>query len=101
LLETLVCNQIARQGHDVFYWRDEREREVDFVVCDGLKPSSLIQVCETIDNEKIWKRETESLLIAAEALRVNDLLLLTDNAIKSVPVEGITVKSVMDWLIGS
>lgn len=99
LLETLVCNQIARQGNDVFYWKDEKEREVDFVVCEGLRPLSLIQVCETIDKEKIWKRETESLIIAAEALGVNDLLLLTNNSKNFKSTEGILAKSVMDWLM--
>jgi len=100
LLETLVCNQIVRRGNDVFYWKDEKEREVDFVVCEGLRPISLIQVCETIDNEKIWKRETESLLIAAEALGVNDLILLSNNPKNFKSAKGILVKSLMDWLIG-
>jgi hypothetical protein len=100
LLETLVCNQITRQGNDVFYWKDEKDREVDFVVCEGLRPLSLIQVCETIDTEKVWKRETGSLVVAAEALGVSDLLLLTNNPKGFKPIDGIKVKSVIDWLMG-
>jgi len=99
LLETIVCNQIVRQGYNLFYWRDEREREVDFVVCEGLKPLSLIQVCDTIDNEKVWKRETGSLFAAAKALGVNELLLLTNTTGNIKTVNGIRVQSVLDWLL--
>ncbi len=99
LLETIVCNQLARLGYHLFYWKDEREREVDFVVCEGLRPLSLIQVCDTIENEKVWKRETESLFLASKALGVDELILLTNSTRNIKAVEGITVKSVMDWLL--
>lgn len=99
LTETIVCNELKRKGYNLFYWKDERDREVDFVVCEGLKPLSLIQVCERIDNEKLMKREVHNLFLAAEELKVNDLLLLT-NGTPNIPVpEGIMIKSVIDWLL--
>ena len=99
LLETVVSNELKRRGHDLFYWKDVREREVDFVVCEGLKPLSLIQVSERIEDEKVMKRETGSLLLAGEALGISDLILLTET-IPHLPVPpGIRVVSVLDWLV--
>lgn len=99
LLETVVSNELKRRGRDLFYWKDIREREVDFVVCEGLKPLSLIQVSERIEDEKVMKRETTALFLAGEELAVTDLILLTESA-PALPVpEGIRVVSVLDWLI--
>ncbi len=99
LLETIVCNHLARQEKNLFYWKDERHREVGFVVCEGLKPLSIIQVSENTDDERVWKRETESLLSAGEALGVDDLMILVNNNSKAPPVDTIQVKSVLDWLM--
>jgi len=99
LLETVVSNEFRRKGKDLFYWKDVREREVDFVVCEGLKPLSLIQVCERIEDEKVLKRETTALFLAGDELAVKDLILLTE-AVPALPVpNGIRVVSVLDWLI--
>lgn len=99
LLETVVSNEIKRRGRELFYWKDVREREVDFVVCEGLKPLSLIQVCERIEDEKVLNRETTALFHAGHELAVEDLILLTET-IPALPVpEGIRVISLLDWLI--
>jgi predicted AAA+ superfamily ATPase len=99
LLETMVSNELKRRGHDLFYWKDVREREVDFVVCEGLKPVSLIQVCEGIDDERVLKRETGGLYLAGEELGVSELILLTDT-IPHLPVPaGIRMLSVLEWLM--
>ena len=82
-----------------FYWKDEKGREVDFVICEGLKPVRLIQVAETIDNAKVWKRETESLLRARAVFGAIESIVLTNHFQEISKVEGITVKSVLDWLL--
>jgi len=99
LLETIVCNHLARKEKNLFYWKDERNREVDFVVCEGLKPVSIIQVAAHVDGDRVWKRETDALKIAGEVLNVSDLTLLV-HEIRNVPeVKNIRVMSVLDWLI--
>lgn len=99
LLETVVSNELRRRDNDLFYWKDIRDREVDFIVCEGLRPVSLIQVCERIEDEKVMKRETTALLLAAEELNVKDLILLTE-ASSNIPVpEGIRVMSLLNWLV--
>ena len=53
MLETVVCYELMRKNFNIFYWKNERGKEVDFVVCQGLKPLYLIQVCERIENVKV------------------------------------------------
>lgn len=101
LLETVVCNHLARKEKSLFYWKDERNREVDFVVCDGLKPLSIIQVSENTVDERVWKRESEALLSAGKALGVSDMMILVNNISRRPPAENIPVKSVLDWLLES
>jgi len=71
---------------------------VDFVVCQGLKPLCLIQVCERIDSEKVMKRETDPLLLAGEELKVNELILLADVIPDMKPPDGIKLISAIEWL---
>jgi predicted AAA+ superfamily ATPase len=99
LLETIVFNELKRRGRDVFYWKNERGKEVDFVVCDGLKPKQLIQVTDIIENERQFKRETDSLLLAAEDLKVKDLLLLTNRSDTFPLPEKIQMQSIISWLL--
>ena len=99
LLETIVCNQLARTGNNLFYWKDERNREVDFVVCQGLKPVSLYQVSDNLDDERVRKRETESLRIAGEVLQIRDLTLLVNSSRNIPEVKDISITSVMEWLL--
>ncbi len=99
LMETVVCNDLKMKEWNLFYWKDVREREVDFVVCDGLKPLSLIQVCDWIEDEKVMKRETAPLLLAAEELGVKDLILLTGTAPALPTPKGIRVVTLLDWLM--
>lgn len=99
LIETVVCNELKRKDKSLFYWKDVREREVDFVVCQGLKPVSLIQVCERTEDEKVMKRETNVLFLAGEELAVSDLIILTETS-PTLPVpKGLRVVSVLDWLM--
>jgi len=99
MLETIICNELKRRNADIFYWKNAYGKEVDFVVCQGLKPLSLIQVSERIENEKIMKRETEPLLLAAEDLKVEELILLTEVAPHLKAPYGITIKTTMEFLL--
>ncbi len=98
LLETIVCNHLLRQGHQVYYWKNEQGKEVDFVASNGLKPHTLIQVSEQLNDDRVAKREISALLLGAEALKVDQLILLTDKEPQISVPEPITTKSIMDWM---
>ncbi|MCK4809378.1 MAG: ATP-binding protein [Candidatus Omnitrophica bacterium] len=67
----------SRPGVKVFYWKNSREKEVDFVIKEGLKIIQLIQVSCFEKFEQMASREIKSLLSASEELECNDLLVVT------------------------
>ena len=80
LYENLVAIALRKREMSgtisVFYWKNQRNEEVDFVVKEGLQITRLIQVCADISNPKTFKREMRSLVKASQELNCDDLLLL-------------------------
>ena len=62
---------------EIYYWKDQQHREVDFVVKEGTDVSQLIQVCYDINDLKTKMRELKSLVRAADELDCSDLLVIT------------------------
>ena len=64
---------------ELYFWKGPQQEEVDFVIKKGLKVDSLVQVCFDVDNPKTKAREARALIKAAEELRCEKLIILTDN----------------------
>ncbi|HJH28338.1 MAG TPA: ATP-binding protein [Methanosarcinaceae archaeon] len=62
---------------EIYYWKDQQHREIDFVIKEGADVSQLIQVCHDIDNPKTKERELRSLVGAAKELGCSYLLVIT------------------------
>lgn len=106
-LENVVYVELLRRCSaeclDVYYYRPgPRDKEVDFVVCDKNQALQLVQVAYDIDAPKAFKRETSALIAASEALRCDNLLLLSFADTRDVEISGKTIHiySVLEWLLG-
>lgn len=80
LLENIVFLELLRDNKEIYYYRTGQGYEVDFLIKDGEKITHLIQVTESLKDEKIIKRETRALVKAKEELKYADkarLLILT------------------------
>lgn len=97
LLENVVCVEILRkksvnQNLEFYYWKDYQQNEVDFVIKEGKKIKTLIQVCQDLSDSKTKDREIKSLLKASNALKCKNLLIITwdyeaeEKNIKFVPL---------------
>ena len=73
----LKRRQQQKPGRQLYYYRDYDQKEVDFVVKEGLKIAQLIQVCWDPAEPKTKKRETEALLTAGEELKCKNLHMIT------------------------
>jgi len=91
LLENLVaqaCYRRQLQGEmRVYYWKDPRGSEADFVLQRGHTVESVIQVSLDAESPKVRTREIRGLLHAGQALRCSDLLLLTGTGEEGESVE--------------
>jgi len=81
-MENVVFLELLRRTNkkplmEIFYWRDSQEREVDFVIKEGLRIKQLIQVSFASDRNEINEREIKSLLKASELLKTKNLLCIT------------------------
>lgn len=69
LMENIVATELKiRQsfepGTEIYYWKDQSGREVDFLVKDGLKVTELIQVCQDLSDMGTKEREVKGLVRA-------------------------------------
>lgn len=84
IAENLVAIELKRKetldpNMEIYYWKNPRHEEVDFIVKEGLKVKQLIQVCWNINEYKTKEREIRALLKASKELECNNLLLITED----------------------
>lgn len=83
LMENAVAVELLRRRSsdtrlfEVYYYKDNFGKEVDFVVKKGAKIKQLIQACYNIEDFGTKERETRSLISASSELKCNNLLVLT------------------------
>jgi len=96
LMENAVFLQLVRLSNrrplmEVFYWRDVEERQVDFVVREGVEVRELIQVTYATGFDEIDRRELRGLLKAAEATGCRNLHVITWDYEDARRIEGFNV----------
>ncbi|MEW6607158.1 MAG: ATP-binding protein [bacterium] len=64
---------------EIFYWKDQFHREVDFVLKEKLKTKQLIQVCSNVYDEKTKHREIKALIKAMDEFGLKEGLVITED----------------------
>lgn len=77
LYECIVAIELKRRDEEIYYWKNQQQQEVDFVVRKGLRICKLIQVCYDVDNLDTKKREVRALISASRELKCKNLLVIT------------------------
>ncbi len=60
-----------------FYWKNQQQEEVDFVIKKRIRITQLIQVCVSLLEPRTWEREIRALLKASRDLHCKNLLIIT------------------------
>jgi len=103
LMENLVAVELMRRKSyfnadwEIFYWKDHRQREVDFLVKQGPIVKQLIQVVFASGRDEVRKEELDSLLRAGEELRCRDLTLITWDYEDEIERGGRRIRAVPLW----
>ncbi len=98
LEETAVFHKLEQKERQLFYW-NERNKEIDFLVCNGLEPNELIQVTHSdLSNLKTKKRELAPLLEPAVFQDVARILITSDWPDHAVP-EPVQNYRLWEWLL--
>lgn len=77
-MELAVFLELKRRGREIYYWKGEKQKEVDFVVRDGGE-LELMQVCASVEDAGTRERETSSLLSAMESLGLRGGTIITED----------------------
>ena len=108
LIENTVAIELKRRqasdsSLDIYYWKNDLQEEVDFVIKDGLKVKQLIQVCYNMDNPNTRLREIKAMLKASSELKCSDLLIITWDYEAEEEHKGkkITFIPLWKWLLSS
>lgn len=88
LLENLVLLEFIRRkyeiGKNLFYYRNQSDKEVDFVVRENNVVRQLVQVCWDMSNPKTQKREIGFLMACAKDFPNGELFVITWNEQKEI-----------------
>ncbi|MBM4126990.1 MAG: ATP-binding protein [Nitrospira sp.] len=99
-LETCIMLELDRHGADVRYVRTADGYEVDFLARHPSGQEELIQVCASLDDPAVCKRETRALLEAARRHPAASLHLVSlDIPARLDLPEAITVHAAWEWLL--
>lgn len=99
LLENAVFLALRSRGHALAYFKDEKQRETDFVV----DQKYLIQVCERLDEPSTREREIHALEAAMQRLGLNKALVISLETQETIvlgtkPKRTIEVVRACDWM---
>lgn len=98
LLENLVHLALRRQGAEIYYYTSPENYEVDFYLPDRRQ---LIQVTQHLDHPGTRERELRAIEAAAQHIKVEHALILSENNEPQQEVGGIPVEicSIAEWLL--
>jgi hypothetical protein len=83
-LENLAAIELVRRGYDLYYWRNDKGEEVDFVVLENQKVSRLIQVSYDMSMENTREREVRALKKGMMHFGLKKGIILTANREESI-----------------
>lgn len=96
ILENMVFLELKRRGQELFYYSGKGE--CDFVVREGMRTKSAIQVCYRMESPKARERELRGLLEAMDILDADEGLILTDDQHEDLKAEGRKVSVRPFWI---
>jgi len=101
LMENLVFVELMKRGYrpnfDLFYYKTKNNKEIDFMVREGIKVNSLIQVAYDTGVFNTDNREVNALVEASEEVNCDNLLLITWDEEKTETVKGKEIKYIPLW----
>jgi predicted AAA+ superfamily ATPase len=102
LAENIVFLELKRKvlsspDLEFYYWKDERHREVDFLIKEKLKITKILQVCWNIEDKETRKREIEALIKAMKEFDLSEGLIITEDYEGKEKIKNKEIKFIPLW----
>ncbi|MBM3282828.1 ATP-binding protein [Candidatus Gottesmanbacteria bacterium] len=97
LAENLVSLALRSTLAEIYYWKDEKGQEVDFIIKEGLKATKAIQVCWQMEDPKTTSRELKGLLKALKELELSEGIVITEEEEREELIGDKKIKIIPLW----
>jgi predicted AAA+ superfamily ATPase len=97
LLENVVFMALRRLSPAIYYYKTQKGREVDFIMQTQERKKILVQVCESLANEKTKKREVAALTEAMAELGLESSIIVTRNEEDQLNIEDKKINIMPIW----
>jgi predicted AAA+ superfamily ATPase len=100
-LENLAAVELKRRGYDLFYWRNTRGEEVDFVLVENGRVTHLIQVSFDISLADTRERELRGLIKGLKHFGLTRGTILTNRQEETITKEDVEIQVLpfSKWLL--
>ena len=96
-LENAVFNELRRHNKEIFYYRTNTSKEVDFVIQDSNGAIQLVQACLEIDREETLTREVNALIEAKNELNAKSTIIVTLDQERQIKLGNNTISVIPFW----
>ena len=93
----LKRREIVNPELELYYWKDQQHREVDFVIKKALKIEQIIQVCWNLEEPRTKDREIKALIKAMEEFELKQGLIITEDYEAEEEIKGKRIKFFPLW----
>ncbi len=99
-LQNLVYTELLKNEKEVYYWKNKKNQECDFIIKEKDKIIRAIQVTHEL-NDNSRNREINSLLATLNYFELNQGTIITSNQEEKIQVDNktINVMPIWKWLI--
>ena len=97
IYENLVFLELKRKNKELYYWKDEKGREVDLIIRSGREIVEMIQVCYNLSNPNTRNCEIQALIKGHQALKNPKLTLITDDEEDTYQSGNISINMIPLW----
>ncbi len=77
LFENFIFHLLTQKNETMYYYKDDKDNEVDFAVLEDGKTTALFQACFDLTDEETLSREVKSLIRAGKVLNCKNLNLIS------------------------
>jgi len=97
IMENIVFIELKRRGLEVYYWKDKKGRECDFLIKKGRNIIEAVQVSGNISARDTRDREITGAIATAEEFGLKEAKILTTEDPGNETVRGIKIHYIPIW----
>ncbi len=99
--ENLVFIELKRKNKEIYYYKNKKNQECDFIIKEGLNIVEAIQVTYDVSDIKTKEREIKGLLSCLDEFKLKEGIIITDNLEKEEIIDGKKIRyiPIINWLL--